>query len=195
MITDTVDIKTEAFGELFKKYGKVVSEKVMEHHRNNGGVSRYEKFRHYYKYLLKKTIDKDIIRRLDKKYFRLVFTKVIGASYIKVVEEFIKELNRKGKGCFVISATPQKEIRRIVKERGLKRFFKDTVGSPKNKTVNLKGLLKKYRVNPNEAVYFGYAKSDYEAAHNNHTDFIAIVNNRISELAKIRNILMIKNFR
>jgi len=124
VIADTVDIKAEAFGELFKKHGEEVSAKVMDHHRNNGGVSRYEKFRHYYKFLLKKPIDKDIIRRLDKKYSRLVFAKVIGASYIKGVEGFIKELNRKGRACFVISATPQKEIRRIVKERGLKRFLK-----------------------------------------------------------------------
>lgn len=182
VIVDSIHIKTEAFGELFRRYGNKIKRKVMDYHCNNGGVSRYEKFRYYYKHLLKKPINEGMLRQLDREYSGLVFSKVIGAAYIKGVEKFIKELNRRGKLCFVISATPQKEIRRIVKTRNLKYFFKDTVGSPKDKTSNLKWLLRKYRIDPADAVYFGDAKSDYEAARSEGVDFVGVVNSKSREL-------------
>lgn len=184
VIADTVDIKTEAFGELFKKHGKEVSLKVMEHHRDNGGVSRYEKFRHYYKHLLKKPINPAIMRKLDNGYSQLVFRKVVKAKSIKGAKTLLGELKQQRKPCFVISATPQKEIRRIVKARGLQRFFKDTVGSPKVKADNLKLLLKKYRVFPSEGLYFGDARSDWEAAKASGVDFAGIINKKSRELLK-----------
>ncbi len=194
VIVDSLDIKTQAFGDLFKKYGKEIAEEVMKHHRNNGGVSRYEKFRHYYKYLLNKPINKVIVNRLDKEYSALVVKKVINAPYVKGVENFLKKLNQKKKLCFVISATPQKEIRQIVRKRKLQCFFKDVVGSPKDKANNLRGLLRKYRIKPAEAVYFGDAKSDYEAAKASKIVFIVIVQDKGSELQGLSSIPKLKDF-
>jgi len=194
VIADTVNIKTQAFGELFREHGRDISAKVMEHHRNNGGVSRYEKFRHYYKYLLKKPINAALINKLDKGYSRLVFSQVVKAAAIKGAEKFISGLKRQGKDSFVISATPQQEIRKIVRARRLAHFFRDTVGSPRNKTENLRRLLKKYRIDPKEAVYFGDAKSDYEAAKDAGVDFVGVVNAKSRELRHRHLTCSIKNF-
>jgi len=194
VLADTVNIKTQAFGELFREYGREVSAKVMEHHRNNGGVSRYEKIRHYYRHLLKKPMNAVIMKKLDKGYSELVFRKVVRAAAIKGAESFVKALNRKKRTCFVISATPHKEIRRIVRARGLTSFFRDTVGSPKNKVDNLKWLLRKYKVNPKEAVYFGDAKSDYEAAKQQGVDFIGVVGPGAGELKGLKGLTKIENF-
>ena len=45
VIKDSVPVKGEAFRKLFIKYGSDISEKVVDHHYKNGGVSRYEKIR------------------------------------------------------------------------------------------------------------------------------------------------------
>ena len=50
VIVDSLDIKSQAFGELFKDYGEDVVKKVMDYHLNEGwAMSRYEKFKYYYK--------------------------------------------------------------------------------------------------------------------------------------------------
>lgn len=182
VIVDSLDVKTEAFGELFSMYGKDISEKVIEYHRNNGGVSRYEKFKYFYKNLLNKKIDQKIIRKLDKDYSRLAVEKVITVPYIKGAMAFLKKLNRVNTDCFIVSGTPQKEIRYILKRRRIRRFFREAVGSPSDKTENVKGILKEYKIDPKKAVFFGDAKSDYNAARDNGVDFVGIVNDKSKEL-------------
>ena len=54
VIVDSVEIKGEAFREIYTTYGKEISDKVIEHHELNGGVSRFDKFRFYHNNFLKK---------------------------------------------------------------------------------------------------------------------------------------------
>jgi beta-phosphoglucomutase-like phosphatase (HAD superfamily) len=194
VIVDSLDIKTRAFGDLFKKYGEDIADKVTLYHMQNGGVSRYEKFRYYYKELLKQKIDDRIIRDLDRAYSRLVLKKILKAAFISGVTGFIKRLNLREKDCFIVSATPQKEMRKIAKLRKIDLYFRDVMGSPRSKDENLKYLLTKYRMDPKEALYFGDARSDYEAAKHNNVDFIGIVNTKSRELKGLRGISKIRDF-
>jgi len=194
VIVDSVDIKTRAFAELFKDYGEETVRKVVDYHLNNGGVSRYEKFKYYYKNILNKEITPEIIENLDRKYSQIVVEKVIKAPLVEGVIAFIKKLNRLEKECFIISATPQKEIKEIVKLRQMDRFFKKIVGSPRTKKENLEYLFNEYDVASAEAIYFGDARSDYEAAKENDVDFIGIVNEKSKELQELNDILKIKDF-
>ena len=194
VIVDSLDIKTEAFGELFSKHGKDISCKVMDYHRNNGGVSRYDKFKYYYKNLLCKDLSKVAIGRLDKGYSKLVVKKVIAASYILGALNFIKMLNKKQKDCFIISGTPQKEIRYILKRRKIAQLFKEALGSPVNKTDNLRMLISKHKIDPSEAIFFGDAKSDYVAAKENKVSFVRIVKGKRSELYALPSVPRIKDF-
>ncbi|TAM37199.1 HAD family hydrolase [bacterium] len=194
VIVDSLDIKTEAFGELFNKYGKAISKKVMDYHRNNGGVSRYEKFKYYYKNLLGREINSKIINMLDRYFSRLVVKKVIAAPYIKGAKAFLKRLNSESKNCFIISGTPQKEIRYILKQKKINRLFNEILGSPKDKTKNTAGLLKKYKIDAKEAIFFGDAKSDYKAAKKNKIYFISIINAKSKELKNLNGGPKISDF-
>lgn len=194
VIVDSLDIKTKAFGELFSKYGKDISKGVMDYHRNNGGISRYEKFKHYYKNLINKKISQRIINKLDKDYSNLVVEKVIAASCIKGALSFIRKLNKADKDCFVISGTPQREIRHILKQKKIDSLFIEVVGSPVSKTSNLKNLLRKYSVDSREAIFFGDAKSDHEAARDSKVVFIGIVNKKSNELKRHTCRCLIKDF-
>ena len=194
VIVDSLGIKAEAFGNLFEEHGQDIVRKVIDYHLNNGGVSRYEKFKYYYSNLFGKEITPEIINRLDKRYSSLVMEKVVAASAIDGVMDFIKRLKNKGKLCFLISATPEKEIRKIVRLRKIEGIFKEIVGSPKKKVENLRYLLDKYDIKPEEAVYFGDARSDYEAAVQNSVDFVGVGNEKNQELNTLQGINKIENF-
>ena len=55
VLADTVEVKTRAFAHIFEPFGAAVRDKVIEHHRNNSGVPRADKFRYYFEHFLKKT--------------------------------------------------------------------------------------------------------------------------------------------
>ena len=47
VIAESVQVKTNAFAELYGPFGNDVVQKVISHHEANGGVSRYEKIKYY----------------------------------------------------------------------------------------------------------------------------------------------------
>ncbi len=174
VIADSVDIKTKAFAKLFKRYGDEIVKKVVEYHLSHGGVSRYDKFRYYYQNFLGKKITDDEINILDKKFSEIVYNEVLKVPFIEGVLDFLDICDREGKNMFVISATPKKEIERIVKARGIDRYFREVVGSPPTKDENLTYLIKQYDIDPLKAVYFGDSPNDLEVAQKHLISFIPI---------------------
>lgn len=194
VIADSLDIKTRAFGDLFNRYGGDIAIRIMKYHKNNGGISRFEKFKYFYEKILDENINSKIINKLDKEYSSLVLGRVVDSSFIAGAMDFIKVLNRKGKACFVISATPQKEINKIVRLKKINHLFRKVVGSPRTKSENLKNLLQDFRIVPGRCIYFGDAKSDYMAAKENRVFFVGIVNKKSRELNNLRRLIKIKDF-
>jgi HAD superfamily hydrolase (TIGR01549 family) len=175
VISDSLGVKAEAFGSLFKEYGDELVAKVKQYHLVNGGISRYEKFKYYYEVLLNKPITQEIISGLDSRFSEEVIEKVVQARETPGVRDFLKELEMRNKECFLVSATPTQEIREILFRKGMNDDFKEVVGSPASKKDNLKYMLKKHSLTASESIYFGDAKSDFHAAIENNVDFIAVV--------------------
>ena len=184
VLADSVEVKTRAFARLFEPYGVEIVAKVVDHHRRHGGMTRVEKFRHYYIEFLKKPLDNDVMERLCSEFSRLVVDQVVASPKIPGAEAFLTKWHNHIP-CFVISATPDDEIRQIVRRRGLEGFFKEVLGSSASKTENLKRLLDKYALEPAKCIFLGDAESDYRAARNCGVEFIAILPGQDAPLLKI----------
>ena len=174
VLVDSVEVKTEAFAILFESFGPEVRDKVVDHHRRNGGMTRKDKFRHYYKEFLKKELDDAEMGRLCHIFSALVVKKVIAAPEIPGAEAFLAKWHNKV-DCFVISATPDNEIEVILKRRGLNKYFREIRGSSHTKNQNLEDLLNKYGLKSEKCLFFGDAGSDYQAALMNRVPFIGIL--------------------
>ena len=174
VLTDSVEIKTQAFAMLFEPYGKDIVERVVAHHRFHGGVTRKDKFRYYYKEFLNSPLDEKAIVRLCKKFSSLVVDAVVSSPEIPGAEKFLKKWHKKLQ-CFVISATPDEEMVTIIKQRGLKSYFREVLGSSRTKKNNLEIILRKYNLTPQKCLFFGDAESDYLAAMACNMNFIGIV--------------------
>lgn len=194
VLADSVEVKTRAFAKLFESYGSAIEAKVVEHHRNNGGMTRVDKFRYYYREFLGKQLDEAELQRLCNDFSRLVVDEVVSAPEIPGAENFLKKWHNTVK-CFVVSATPDAEISKIVSRRGLEIYFREILGSSKSKQENVKTLLEKYGFNPEKCLFFGDAESDYRAAAVSGVDFIGILPDSNAPLLKIApDIRWHKNF-
>lgn len=171
VIAESVNVKTEAFAELYKSYGTDIVKKVIDHHKANGGVSRFEKFKIYHKIFLKKDIDQFEIDTLAKKFSNLVLQKVIDSPYVKGVYDFISS-NYQNYDFHISTGTPSNEIETILKKKSLRFFFNEVCGSPEKKDLHVKRILKKYNYNNSEVVFIGDAISDRDAARSNNIFFI-----------------------
>jgi len=174
VLLDTSDLKTRAFAELYESYGEEVVDKILDHNAENGGLSRFDKIKFYHQNFLSKNIHNDEVVKIAGYFSKLVKDKVIASNEIPSSRSFLKSYCTGKKKCFVNSATPQNEIREIVKARSLDIFFLEVLGSPSSKDNNLKVLLDAESIKASKAIFFGDMESDFMAAEKVGVKFIGV---------------------
>lgn len=163
VVAESVSAKTEAFRELYLPYGKLVSDKVVEHHINHGGVSRYEKFKIYHNEFLNKEISEQGVQDLAKEFSNLVLDKVITSEEVKGCSSFLDQYS-KSLNFWIITGTPTDEMKTIAKSRNIDNHFIGIHGSPKKKRYWTEYLIDKFNLNRNDTLFLGDATTDYDAA-------------------------------
>ena len=173
VICDSVNIKTEAFCEIYSPYGNEIVKKVESYHLLHGGISRFEKFKYFHQNFLNKKLNKNDINDLALKFSRIVLKKVIDSNYILGALNFIKDKSLKYKQ-YICTGTPQNEIEIILKEKKIQSYFKGVYGSPDSKVSIIKKIQEDKKFLDSEILFFGDASTDYNAAKISNIDFIAI---------------------
>jgi len=164
VVLDSVDVKTRAFARMFSAYGPDIEKAVVDYHLDHGGVSRYDKFRHYYTMLLHKPVNEDELQALGDKFSDLALDEVLKTPFIPGALETLDELLNRGIPAFVVSGTPEEEVRHIVQMRQLSKYFVEVHGSPRNKVVIINDILTKNGYDASECLFLGDAMTDYDAA-------------------------------
>jgi phosphoglycolate phosphatase-like HAD superfamily hydrolase len=174
VLTDSVDVKTQAFAEIYRSYGTQVVEQVIAHHAINGGMSRTNKFKYYHKKFLGLQITLDEIEYLSEIFSGLVVEKIIKSDEVEGVSNILEYCKHKNFICTITSATPEDELRKIVELRGWTELFKFVYGSPESKVDNIEKTLRVTSLSKSEAIFFGDSINDYIAAKVSNIDFIGI---------------------
>lgn len=173
VLADSVSVKTRAFARLFEPHGPDVVSRVVEHHLHNGGMNRFDKFRHYYREFLGLPLDDAGMDALCARFAALVVEEVVAAPEIPGAGAFLDAC--RGIPCFVISGTPEAEIREICRRRGLSAHFQEICGAPEGKVAHLGRLLDRHGFAPSGCRFFGDAGSDHEAACRHGVPFVGIL--------------------
>lgn len=170
VIAESLSVKTDAFYKIYLPYGKEIANKVVAHHKNNGGMSRFEKFKLYHKTYLDKDLSEDDIQLIANDFSKMVLQGVIESKLVTGVKDFIKD-HHKNCEMWIVSGTPTFEIRKIAEEKKLAEYFYGVYGSPESKTYWLDKIISENDLLKNESIFFGDATVDYEAAKNVAIDF------------------------
>jgi len=174
VLVDSVEIKTEAFSALYASYGDEVVKRVITHHRKNGGMSRFDKIRHYHSNFLDEKLSDANVIEISNIFSSLVVEKVVAAREIPGASMFLDQHCTSDSCCILNSATPAIEVNKIVERRNLGKYFQGIYGSPDSKIQNIEAASGLFNIDMDEAVFFGDAKSDFEAALHYGIDFIGI---------------------
>jgi len=186
VILESANIKTDAFKELFKDYPEHVDE-IVEYHIKHGGVSRYIKFAHFYKNIIKKPIDEKKMEELSERFSDLVVERMLKCPIVKGAESFLRH-NSDRFIFYIASGIPQEELELLVDGRGLTKYFRGIYGTPRNKPEIIKSILQSEGISKDELVYVGDALSDYEDAKKAGVLFVA----RIRDIDKPNHLLDLK---
>lgn len=173
VIVDSNEIRIEGFSELFAGHPASEIKKLVKYVQENGGISRYKKIRVFFEEIKKLAISEEDVNKLAQKYSDIVAKKVeLARSIPGSVEFFVKysSLYR----LAVVSGSDQYELREICKKRAISSFFCSILGSPVEKSKNIKELINDQGWDRAECLYVGDSINDYDAAFLNKISFLGL---------------------
>ena len=173
VIVDSTSTKTAGFRTLFADYDDDTVTRVLDYHKEHGGISRVEKIRHAHQNILGIPLTETELADWAARYSQLVVEKVITVELIAGAGEFLDEMLGKVP-IFIVSGTPEDELRYILKRRELSGYFAKAVGSPVKKPVHIRNLIWEYELDSTRCVFIGDALTDYNAAKECGMAFVGI---------------------
>lgn len=153
-ITDSNNIKTEAFVELFQSACPQAAGYIREYQQNRGGISRFEKFRHYIRHFFHREASAAELEDFGRRYAALCRPKLLNAPFIPGAVETLRKLSLEKIPVFIVTGSPATEIRELAATRNLLPLIHHIYGSPPTKDVLLAVLLAENRLVPEETVFF-----------------------------------------
>ena len=169
VILESLEVKTEAFVEMYSEYGKEIVSKVRAYHLNNGGISRYKKIRYFHKNFLNLDLSNSDFDKLLSKFATIVFSKVVKSKFVDGFNEYIKSILNNSYIC-LSTGTPTKEAKEILEYKKITHYFSEIYGSPSEKKDHLFKILQKNKFQ--DKYFLGDAMSDYQAAEEFNFKFI-----------------------
>ena len=165
VLAESVEVKTRAYALLFDDEEEEAVSQLIAYHIKNGGISRFEKIRVFYKDILQRPLSEKRFQELVLRCSKLVVDEVVAAPWVEGAREFLSQ-HEKQYNFFIVSGTPEDELNEIVHRRGMGHYFDSVRGSPKDKITLLGEIMEEYNLRPEKMVFVGDAETDWNAAKN-----------------------------
>ncbi|MCM2466075.1 HAD family hydrolase [Methanoculleus oceani] len=171
VVVESLPLKTAAFRKIFS-FAPGHLDEIIAFHLENGGMSRYDKFRHIYANIIHEPLTPEQEERLAGEYVALIFDAMLTVPYVEGAEELLRDCSRL-LPLYIVSATPEGEMHEIARRRDLTRYFVRIYGSPKTKVECIREILDETGAAPEEALFVGDAPNDWQAAYETGVRFVA----------------------
>jgi len=175
VILNSNKIKTEAFYQTALAYGEQAAQELVRYHVENGGVSRYKKFKYFLDEIVPNLTNKVSglsLEALLENYAKMVLDGLLSCELAEGLEELRKKIPEAN--WLIVSGGDQAELRHVFNERGLDKYFDGGIfGSPDNKSQILEREINNGNIQQS-ALFLGDSKYDYEAAKNTNIVFLFV---------------------
>ena len=173
VVLNSNNVKTQAFRKVCTQYSQQATDELIKYHQENGGISRYVKFKYFLDQILPKySLSKEIpaIEKLLEDYSQEAYSGLLNSSIAKGLKELRKKFTYQK--WFIISGGDQSELRQLFEERRLSKFFNGGIfGSPDTKEEIIKREIQESNLT-NPILFLGDSRADHLAAKAYGIDFI-----------------------
>jgi phosphoglycolate phosphatase-like HAD superfamily hydrolase len=176
VIMDSMPIRDKGFELVLSAHPKDQIAELMAYHRNNGGLSRYHKFRYFFEEIRKESISEEEITILADSFSKVMLDNLLNPDLLILDSVNFIRNNYMNYDMHVVSGSDQKELRTICDHLELSTYFKSIHGSPTPKTELVKNLLRDNEYNCETTCLIGDSYNDFEAAKSNEIVFFGYNN-------------------
>lgn len=176
VIMDSMAVRDKGFEIVLQDYPQEQVSLLMDYHRKNGGLSRYNKFRYFFEEIRKESITDSVIKVLAEQFSVVMLENLLDSNLlIQDSLSFIKD-NHLKYVMHIVSGSDGNELRYICEHLGLSNYFVSIHGSPCPKKQLVKELIEVYNYRKEDVVLIGDSLNDYDAAEFNSISFMGYNN-------------------
>lgn len=182
VILNSMPVREYGFIKVLEKYPNTEVDLLLDYHKVNGGLSRYVKFRYFFKEIRKEDVSEEKLNNLAKRYSEIMRKKLVSRNNLILdTINFIKE-NQLNFSMHIVSGSDNNELNFLCDKLSISQYFKSIEGSPTPKIELVKNLITKYSYRPENICLIGDSINDFEAAKINNIDFYAYNNPDLKSL-------------
>jgi phosphoglycolate phosphatase-like HAD superfamily hydrolase len=171
VLIDSDKIRENGFRTVLENYPHEQVDKLIQFHRQNGGLSRYVKFRYFFEKIRGEQITEKEVFKYAEEFSSLMKLALVNPELlIKESIEFVKD-NYRLFEMHIVSGSDQNELRGLCDVLGISSFFKTINGSPTPIIELVRSLVENTKFTLNEIVLIGDSVNDYDAARLNGIKF------------------------
>lgn len=176
VILDSMPIRELGFRKVLHSYPDDKVESLIHFHYQNGGWSRYVKFRYFFEEIIGVEVGEDLINDLAQE-FSTIMLELLSSKEL-LIDETVNFIKSKisSKEMHVVSGSDQRELRILCQQLGIKSLFKSINGSPTSKPELVWQLMRDLPFDASEIVLIGDSFNDLDAASQNGIDFFGYNN-------------------
>lgn len=185
VILDSMHVRDHGFRLIFSEFDPDLVEKLIQFHRENGGLSRFVKIRYFYEKLLKCEISNEKVDDYSHRFSEIM--RVSLADKRLLIPDAIHFIEKKAThfNFHIVSGSEQNELRFLCKKLGITPFFKSVLGSPIAKKTLVKTIITEHEYGETETVLVGDSRNDYEAAQSNQIAFWGYNNPSLRDISSV----------
>ena len=186
VIMNSNAVKTSAFGNSVKFLGQEAVNSFKNYHIQNGGISRYEKFKYFVDNIVP---DLGITQNIDCEYLLKAYSREVSLNLLSCeIDESIFNLRAANTSSWAVaSGSDQQELREIFFKRDLTKLFELGVwGSPSSKQEIFNSQFSQF--SPSDILFLGDSFYDYQVSIEFNIDFAFI-----SHWSEFKEILELSN--
>jgi len=171
VIMDSMPIRSSGFALVLKNYPAEQVNQLMDFHNQNGGLSRYVKFRYFFETIRGESITDGQLQELANSFSEIMLNSLINKELlIKDAVAFI-EANFEQYEMHIVSGSDGVELNKICAALDLSKYFKSVHGSPTPKSQLVELVIRDNHYNKKSIVLIGDSKNDLDAAIANNISF------------------------
>lgn len=173
VIFDSNQLKTEGFRQVCNKnnISKEITNQFVAYHIQNGGISRYVKFKELINSFLNIPFDNAFYQSLLADYASICLKMYDDIPTTTGLMSFLSQTKEMNIPLYIVSGGDERELNAVFETRGIKNYFVEILGSPKTKPECLENILAFQKGN---GLFIGDAKADFRAASGSNLAFCAM---------------------
>jgi phosphoglycolate phosphatase-like HAD superfamily hydrolase len=126
--------------------------------------------------------DRSVVEHLTDAYSACCYERLVICDEVPGASSLLIRLKERNIPAYIVSATPQQDLQRVIRDRGMSKYFVEVLGRPVAKSQHLRNVLADQDLRSEELLMVGDGVDDVAAANEVGCSLLVVIDDPVSPI-------------